>query len=338
MRNLIFENYKTRLSKSCLISAFSNLFINSNANIDESDIFFIGNELDLTFEWQDNTQLSEMKIFYDSDKMICNFFEKFNENIYMYTAPHTNLNLYKSFIAKKIDDGIPIFADIYTKNVPYYPIKPKSYRSHALTIIGYDNENAIVSDCLIPGIKTEYDTYLGPISFLDLYNIASNQDYLIYEFEYKSAIDKLKKYKAIDSLNCFCQSLWKFYHNDKYKFYSFAEKINNFSKEYSKKEILDWSEEVFFHIKYNGICYSKNLILEHYKKLCNQTSIDCKKEITDELIRSANEWNVINYSLLKANINTKPDDKYLKISDYIYQRSNHDAEIYKKIYDEFSTI
>lgn len=330
MKKILFENYETQISTACLISSFFNLFYNYKTTIRESDIFFGGNGLKLTFNWENDISLKNIQLFHDANAMLCNFFSLLGEELKITSVPECqNFKSYKEFIKEQIDMEKPIIIRIHTKHIPYYTIVPKTYRSHVITIIGYDDENAIISDCLVPTLK-DFGTYLGPISFEELYKASAEREFIYYEFSIENVLRKINNNITGMIHVSFLKSLENFCENEVDKFKVLAERIGTLVENYSKEEIQLNAENLFFSIKYNGICYSRQLISRHFQDyyLKNKKS---DIELKHNLNKIIKEWETINFSLLKNNMLVCKKEKYSLLKEYILQEIDFEVKVYEEL-------
>lgn len=330
MENYVFKEYESFVSNACLISSFSNLFYNCKLDISESDIFFLGDGMKMDYEWNDHAKsMKDIVVFHDSNILIQNFFERINETISIEALPDgEDVQSFKAFIKQKIDDGIPVIIAINTEFVTYYQTRPKKFRPHFLTVLGYQKDKVYVSDCLVPTVKN-YETYVGFFGIDDLYKASKSRGFTYYDFNYQQSGNKIKAMDHALIHSKFKENIEIYLTESQSKLQDFVCRIKNMKNLFPPEEHVKSSEDLFFNIKYNGILHSRVLVYEHMRKYHNQN-----EELLSELKQIQIKWEGVNYALLKNNLTNAPQTKYDGLYESMLNLLDFEYQTYKSVLDD----
>jgi len=327
MEKYVFKKYSSFVSNACLISSFSNLFYNCGLDIMESDIFFLGDGMRFDYQWNDNAKsLKDILLFHDSNIMIQNFFEQINEKISIKKIPcGVNEEEFNIFIKKKIDEGVPVIIAINTEYITYYNKIPSKFRPHFLTVIGYRDDEAYISDCLVPTVRN-YETYVGFFGFSDLFKASRKMGHIYYDFNYEISVKKIKTIELNQIHYKFKKNIEIDLYDNYEKLKDFAYRIRNIKKQFPIEEIAKSAEDLFFNIKYNGILHSRMLVHTHMLKY-HEENQGVLSKLKDIYIK----WEAINYALLKNNLTNAPEDKYDGLCESVLNLLDLEYQTYKSM-------
>jgi flavorubredoxin len=96
---------------------------------------------------------------------------------------------------------------------------------------------------------------------------------------------------------------------------------------FSEDEKKNNSDYLFFYIKYDGIIYSRKLLIEFVDENPNYFDSNVKYEIQDTI----EEWKTINTLLFKYNLMCSENDKYVNLSKRLEKNIYREKRIIGKI-------
>lgn len=293
----------------------------------------MGKGFQLILNWKLKTEIQDIAFYYSSGSAIENFFHIFESTILCsHINQSYNIDEYKSFLISKINAGFPIILGVYTRFLDYYIKVPSQFRYHYITMFGYDEEKAIISDCLVPGVK-DYDTYVGKISFESLYSANKENEFIYYDFNPEIIVNKLytNRHCLVNMSNSsFFEALKGFNEIEIDKYKILANRIGNICEMYSEEEIKSVAEDFFFNIKYNGIIYSREMIMNYYNEYF-QGKYSKDIEVVNSLKSIVKSWDNINYLLFRNNLSTCSSKKYKEIESRLNELIEIEIRTYEMI-------
>ena len=325
--HILFDNYQMAANGNCYIANFSHLMKNYGINISESELFLSGNGLQLLYKPIISTKsLSELKFSFDCESSVKNFLLRYDIAMQKRSIDGD----ISRFIKQSIDCQTPLIIWVNSKFLDYYPKELEVNRDHIITVIGYDDDSAVIADCFIPTL-TGTSTFIGKFSFEKLKIAMSKMQFTYYSFDLQSFIKQALNTKQSTIDNVIRENIIQHLNEDESKLMCFAQEISHFRETFSEEDIKTNCDNLFFTIKYIGIIFSRQMLAEYFSDKTH--GIDSIAKLNEVIKR----WEGVNYSLFKYNLTLAQKSKYLLLSDKLRQLVIDDTSLLRSLINSKET-
>ncbi len=229
MNEIIQPIFLLKTGNECYLTTIYNHLFNCGSPISESDIFFLGDGMDFSYQWSDNTnKFEEIRIFHDSERYIFNFFNKIRVPIDKKKLSY-NYSEFSEQIKEKLDNRLSVILCTNSKYLNYNKIQNNRGRLHVVSLHEYNNDSVKISDCYVP-IPNNIITYYGDYSLRELFKasgMAFDHKNTVFTFKCNEAVTNLKKLKQETIFESFNNNMLQYYNNCFDSLFQFCNKIKD---------------------------------------------------------------------------------------------------------------
>lgn len=325
-----YENYRTYKGIECLNSCIYNYIFNRGYNINRSDIFLLGQGLDITYTGHPDEKMIYSRQ-YESNYV---FIKKFMPETICENIVDKDINYMSEFLHKKVSVGENIIIQVSSTKLSYNKVFPENdVISHFINVLKYDDNSRkyYISDGCPPVMTDE--VWEDWISEDELLNNWSNMGgkYILLKFD-NNNLDSVKN----ESLHEFKTQLKAYIKgknkliNSRYKGYKsaislFKDMLGLFENNVS--DIQQLVININRQFKINGFLQAKEFVLDKAK------DIDTDKDICVQYKDIIDDWNKQMLLFIKTGI-ISDTDRYRKLIKDIECLTERELKVLEKIYED----
>lgn len=323
-----YENYRTYKGIECLNSCIYNYIFNKGFNITRSDIFFLGQGLDITYTGHPDEKMIYSRQ-YESNYL---FIKKFMPETICENIVDKDINSMSEFLREKVLSDESIIVQVSSTRLPYNKVFPvNEIISHFINVLKYDDVNRkyYISDGCPPVMTDEvWEDWISEEELLDNWSSMGGK-YIVLKFD-NNNLDSVKS-KSLQEFQSQLKSYVKGRNiliKSKYKGYKSAVTLlkdmlplfeNNVPE--TKQLVINVNRQ----FKINGFLQAKEYILDKTRDINEDICIQYK-DIIDE-------WNKQMLLFIKIGISSDTN-RYSKLIKDIECLTDKELEILENIYGE----
>lgn len=334
---MVIKGYKTYQGSECLLACFHNVIKYYGIDVDESEIFILGEGLRTKY-----TGITRIK----SNVAISSHV---NSSVLKFCSDYHIQQIFKQAINDSYSENdmiyylsrnIPVTVKVDPGYLKYSPVYTKGYGlTHFINIVGYESKDdlVLVSDGYVP--SSPPSTYHRWYSYSTIKESRRIKGNTFFAFSLDIGKVDSSTYKKIEDMTRMgIKKNLEDYLNGVIvgEEYYGIKAINKFSDDILHSMELfsnDFSEVMFrlnYVMKIYGLVTSKYLLFKAFKKLYQASGNSFADTLINDLAEMANEWNKISLLVVRTGI-LQSKDSLIALSNRIRKIALREEQAYNMI-------